>query len=623
VEDLPRAAAAAARRWYLNRGHAGVEAKAAFGTDEEGQEVVQVDLNPGPLVRVTKVILDGGEVLNQELLRRHLLSASRVVLRHSLVTPSILAHDREALVRLFAGSGYLDVKVSEPALEWRGRDEVVLTFRIEPGTRRLVSEVVFLGVDAALAPEIRERFAPEIGQPPEPDKLEDSVVDLQHFYDENGYADAIVYWRLERSDDGGARVRFDVQEGPMLTVRQVIIDGLVVTREYVVRREIEVAPGDVYRRSQLLATQRRVRDLGMFRSVVVRGEDVPGVDGLRDLVIEVKERDNLDLAVGLGFDNDEGVRASFSLGNRNYLGRGGTLSFQGRISGELISGELRNGWRRLGGSHNDLLGALSIRQQIRQGFSEERQAAVLQMSRPINRRTTLQARYRLENFSLYDVETFLPNETNLNETFVQEGRLGSIGGSLVRKTFDDPLLPGKGALRTIDLSLYSRDLGSQFEFGRFFFQQGRVWTFHEGRWGYLLNGRFGFMWPYGDTGAVPLAERFFAGGISSVRGYRQDRLGPANTSTGEPIGGESVFVLNNEVRLRLSGNLSARIFVDAGNAFLRARDIDLGDLKYTAGPGLSYATPVGPLRMYYGFKLNPETDEEESGRFHVTFGAVF
>jgi outer membrane protein insertion porin family len=192
----------------------------------------------------------------------------------------------------------------------------------------------------------------------------------------------------------------------------------------------------------------------------------------------------------------------------------------------------------------------------------------------------------------------------------------------VRKTFDVPTLPSNGALRTIDLSVYSTALGSQFDYVRLFFQQGKVWSFVNKRLAYLLKGNLGFMWPYGDTEIVPLAQRFFAGGISSVRGYSQDRLGPANPNTGWPVGGQAVFILNNELRISITRNFAARVFVDVGNVFLQVKDIDFGDLKYTAGPGLSYSTPVGPLRAYYGFKLNPEP-QEDSGRFHLTFGAVF
>ncbi len=157
---------------------------------------------------------------------------------------------------------------------------------------------------------------------------------------------------------------------------------------------------------------------------------------------------------------------------------------------------------------------------------------------------------------------------------------------------------------------------------RFFVKQGKVWSFAGDDLAYLVAANIGLMWPFGATEVVPLAERFFAGGISSVRGYQQDRLGPFNPTTLEPVGGESLFVLNNELRFHLTSNISARLFVDAGNVFLQAEDFDLGDLKYAAGPGLSYDTPVGPLRIYYGFKLNKE-EEESRGRFHLTFGAIF
>ncbi|TDI30891.1 MAG: hypothetical protein E2P03_08465, partial [Acidobacteria bacterium] len=622
-EELPDAAARAAVAWYLERGHAAATATAVFVDGQEGAEAIQVDLAPGPQVRVDKVVLQGADALDEKMLRRHLLTTGRVTLRHVLVTPGVIDQDRDTLLRLYSGSGYLDVQVESLEPVFSTRDKATIIFKIDAGRRRSIERVIFSGVSAFPVKDLEARFAPAPGSTPDPELLEATAANLQRYYDSHGYPDAGVVWRLERSE-GGAVVRYDIRENEQMRVGQVVIQGLEVTREKIVRREVTLAPGDLLTRASMQSMQQRVRDLDLFRSVVVVSRELPGEDHTRDVLIQVKERDNLDLAAGLGFDNDEGVRASFSLGNRNFLGRGGAISLQVRISGDIRSGEVRNGWRRIGGSRNDFLGSVSLRRQNREGFGEEREMLVLQFSRPWSSATSIQMRYRIENFNLFDVETFstMAATTSLQAAFVEEGRLGSLGASVVRKTFDVPTLPRDGPIRTMDLSVYSEALGSEFEYVRFFVKQGKVWSFADDDLAYLAAVNVGLMWPYGITDVVPLAERFFAGGISSVRGYEQDRLGPLNPTTLEPVGGESIFVLNNELRFHLTSNISARLFLDAGNVFLQAGDFDLGDLKYTAGPGLSYDTPVGPLRIYYGFKLNRRGDESR-GRFHLTFGAVF
>ncbi|MCZ6600567.1 MAG: translocation/assembly module TamB domain-containing protein [Acidobacteria bacterium] len=622
-EELPDAAARAAVAWYLERGHAGATATAAFVDGQDGAQVIQVDLAPGPRVRVDKVVLEGAGLLDEKMLRGHLLTTGRVTLRHVLVTPEVVEQDRDTLLRLFSGSGYLDVQVESPDLVFNATDKATVIFRIDSGRQRSIERVIFSGVSAFPVEDLEDRFAPAPGSPPDPARLEAAAAGLQRYYDSHGYADAGVVWRLERSA-GGAVVKFDIRENEQIRVGQVVIQGLEVTREKIVRREVALAPGDLLMRASMQDMQRRIRDLDLFRSVVVVSLDVPGEAHTRDVLVQVKERDNLDLAAGLGFDNEEGVRASFSLGNRNFLGKGGAISFQGRISGDIKSGAVRNGWRRIGGSRNDFLGAVSLSRQDREGFGEEREALVLQLARPWSAATSIQMRYRIENFNLFDVETFSTTTplNSLEAALLAEGRLGSLGASVVRKTFDVPSLPRDGAIRTMDLSVYSEALGSDFEYVRFFVKQGKVWSFAGDDLAYLVAANIGLMWPFGATEVVPLAERFFAGGISSVRGYQQDRLGPFNPTTLEPVGGESLFVLNNELRFHLTSNISARLFVDAGNVFLQAEDFDLGDLKYAAGPGLSYDTPVGPLRIYYGFKLNKE-EEESRGRFHLTFGAIF
>ena len=107
-----------------------------------------------------------------------------------------------------------------------------------------------------------------------------------------------------------------------------------------------------------------------------------------------------------------------------------------------------------------------------------------------------------------------------------------------------------------------------------------------------------------------------------MRGYKQDQLGPVDPRSGDPVGGAAMIVLNQEIRFRLVDRLSLHLFLDGGWVYPAIDDLNLGDLRFTAGTGLSYLTPAGPIRIYYGHKLDREQGED-SGRLHFSFGRTF
>ncbi len=612
-DELAAVAEEAARTFYRERGRMRAEARADRGETGAGIQV-RLEVTPGPEVRATRVVLQGVQALERERIRDHLVSAGRDLLRHRLLTPGLLQQDREAIHRLYAAAGFLDVQVPPPQVTFTSRDEATITFTVSEGPRLPLTGVQITGNKVWSEADLRARLSLPSGGYPDPEVLEQVAVDLRSLYDREGHPDASVLWRLAR-DAGGVQAVYEIREGPAVRVGEIRIEGHRLTQERVIRRELKLTPGEPFRRQDLFAAQKRVRDLDLFRSVVIQGETA-GEEGVRHVVVRVKERDNLDLAVGAGFDDEEGLRLSFSLGNRNLMGQAGSASFQGRWSEDLRFAAVRGGLRRVAGTHLDLLGSLGVREEEREGFTERRDTLVLQLSRPWSSQTTLQGRYRIEEVTLSDIQV------SPQEVVVEEGILASLGASWIRKTLDDPFNPRDGGFRSIDLSVYAEPLGSDAEFARLFLQQSKFLSLGARRLVYSISSRLGFSWPYNDTPDVPLAERFFAGGISSVRGYKQDRLGPIDPLTDKPLGGASVFVLSQELRVPLTGRMSFHVFVDGGNVFPGASDLDLGDLKFTAGPGFSIRTPAGPLRLYYGWKLDREPGED-AARFHVTFGPVF
>jgi outer membrane translocation and assembly module TamA len=232
-------------------------------------------------------------------------------------------------------------------------------------------------------------------------------------------------------------------------------------------------------------------------------------------------------------------------------------------------------------------------------------------------------------------------------------RLSSVTTSVIRDTRDDPLDPGRGLFVAVDGELAGRSIGSEVGFAKTLLQgflyrrlpgPRRIVIAGGARLG-LARGLRRDVPRIGDDGQslvgpdgealvdvvtdLPAAERYFAGGDSTVRGFAQDRLGQAATldRNGLPTGGNALLIFNSELRVPVWRGLIAAAFVDAGNVFLRASDLDLGGVRGAAGFGVRYLSPIGPIRIDLGFKLARQTfaNGSREGRtaLHITVGQAF
>ena len=197
--------------------------------------------------------------------------------------------------------------------------------------------------------------------------------------------------------------------------------------------------------------------------------------------------------------------------------------------------------------------------------------------------------------------------------------ISGIRPGLIYDTRDNPFDPRKGVLAGITMKVASGILFSETNFAKLAFNASFYKELSK-RFVFAYSFRGGVAQGFGDTRELPIVERFFLGGRDTVRGYAQDTLGPKGAD-GTPTGGNVFLLTNLELRTSLGRGFGLVTFVDAGNVWLKAGDMDLS-LKYTAGLGLRYSTPVGPLRIDYGHKLNREKGES-SGEIHFSIGQAF
>jgi len=183
-------------------------------------------------------------------------------------------------------------------------------------------------------------------------------------------------------------------------------------------------------------------------------------------------------------------------------------------------------------------------------------------------------------------------------------KLSTFSTAWLRDTRDDPIEPSRGYFNSLNFSVASKLYGSEANLVSFFGQHQnhrRV-----GRSAVLATSfRLGLIGPYGDTSEVPISERFFAGGSTTLRGFDLDLAGPLDPVTNNPLGGNALVVANAELRVPVTGNFALAPFYDTGNVFARLKDVRLSGFSNTVGFGVRYKTPFGPLRVDLGFNLSP------------------
>jgi len=325
---------------------------------------------------------------------------------------------------------------------------------------------------------------------------------------------------------------------------------------------------------------------------------------------------------GLGYDSEERLRGQYEISDRNIFGSGRYLGLQGRASQLLQRGTLIYREKGIFAGRFDVLGSAFGENEKRPAFDVRTVGTSIRISRRVTRATRILYRYTLRDVNLSDASVAFDESTL---------RLAGVAASAVHDTRDAPFDPLRGHYLSAETEFFGRAVGSEAEFVKMVAQ---IYGFKEVSprtvWAQAL--RAGAAIPFGvskrdptSTGdvesGVPPSERFFAGGDTTVRGFTRDHLGPLDAS-GDPVGGEGQFIINEELRFPIYNILGGVLFLDAGNVYRTLDQFNVGRLRRVAGAGLRLATPIGPFRLEYGAILDRKPDEAR-GQFFFSIGQAF
>lgn len=606
-------AAFALELFYRSRGH--LDALVEYEFEPTGPRA-HFCISEGAEVHVAALELVGLEVMTPQLVRTFFGP-----MEHGGVYDEEQLKETLEVLRLkYRELGHLRIAIEPPAVEFdAARSSVTLRITLHEGPQFRVKALEFSGGVPALAEreaQLTRQYTGPLYQTSVGPGIENT---LREEYLRRGYPDASFEARPEFDETSGdVRLLVRTTPGERVTVAHIRIQGNARTKDAAILGFMGIELGSVYDVEKEREAFRELYATGLFESITLHLE---GAGPERTLAVELVEARSVEIRIEPGLGSYEGPRILLGIEENNFQGRGQNLALEGTAS--LKAQSARIGWidRDFLGSHLTAETTFFVEQREEPSFTFVRRGFGFFLRRRWTSDWSSSLGYEFRPTDVTDSpNTVLPPDVESNTNVAE------FSTSLVYDDRDSPLLPSRGRRGLAKLEWADDAFASDTEFLRARLEYTELQPI--GRSVLAFSARTGLIAPFGLTSEIPLPERFFNGGESSVRSFQEDELQPAGVF-GDPLGGESATTLNLELRRELTGNLGAALFYDLGNVTQDVQDyLDFAGFRSGLGVGLRYQLPIGPVRLDLGWNPNTQTDpftqnEDDEYVLHFSVGFPF
>jgi len=533
-----------------------------------------------------------------------------------------LEADLEQLKLFYRTQGFYHTRITPEVVRRDGQVDVTLRIVEGPPIRVTAVELHGLGVvSEAELMQLQEQAPLRVGSRYSDDQYEELKRHYLTHFQNHGYfwseVTGTVYLDPEANT---ARLVLRYILGPVCYFGDVKVEGEDETPPYLIVRKLAFKKGDRYSLAKIYDSQKNLYDTDLFQSASVMPGEVKLDQKIIPMVVNVQEKKKKTVKVGLGYGDEELFRGRLALRLRNVGGGGRMLDLETKYSAIDAKATATFTNPQIFASKFDFVASGGWVRRVLPSFVDQSYYTFARLERDLP--------WKIRGYFGHAFETARPYDVSLSTLILLENtQPGKYYKSsmaifgLSQNTTVNPSDPTGGGKIILTGECATDLLGSSLDFTRTI---AEVRRYHSIAKDVVFSGRlkFGIIQPIESTSQIPIQRRFFAGGYNSVRGYRLDYLGP-RTPSGDPIGGDAVIEGNLELRAPLYKKFRAVGFFDYGNVFFKAANIDLGQLKYAAGFGVSYLTPIGPAGLYFAWPLNPIDPLRDTFRVHFTIGPSF
>jgi outer membrane protein insertion porin family len=576
-------------------------------------------IDEGEKVAVKEIRFEGNKSVKGKELKKVMETKEKTIISFvtgtGKLTKDVMERDLEKVAAYYFNHGFIKAKVGEPKIDIQGK-KIYITIPVEEGPQFKVGKIDFQGELL----EDKEKLRALIDLPKEKiysrEVVQKDLTTLSDFYADFGYANADIAPLIkENEQDLTVDVTFDLHKGRKVYFERIEIGGNVRTRDKVIRRELRVYEQDMFSATKLKESIKNLRRLEYFEDVNFSTNPGSAPDRM-NLKITIKERPTGTFGLGAGYSTQDRLVGLVEVSQNNLFGRGQQLKLQGIIG--AISHRFRLSFtepylfdRPLSSGFDAFIWSRDYAEYTRNSAGGD-----VRFGHPLRwKYTRVYGMYRFENVKLTGLQ---PNASVVLQEAANIHNTSAVSTSIRRDSRDAVFNPTRGSDNSFSLEMAG--LGGDTAFMRYIAESGWYFPLFWKTVG-VLHGRFGYMQRL-PWGALPAYEKFYLGGIDSIRGFKYADISPRDPSTNDRIGGDKFLQLNAEYRFPLLTKLGVMgtVFFDAGNVY--GSNMINPFLRTAVGVGFRWFSPMGPLRVEWGYNLAPKSWEKHSN-WEFTVGSQF
>jgi len=620
---------------YVKKGYPLVDVKYVVDLDKETNKArITITIEEKARIKVTRVATSGNKAVKTDAIKKLLATKPAWLFNQGIFNEDVLKEDIEKIKSLYDDMGYMDTEVA-PKLDYsKDGTQLEVTFDINEGKLYLVGVISVKGNLVLPEKDIKSRIAMKPDKPFSNRTLRIDTVNIRQYYYQFGYMNSIVDVERELNHaTGKIDIAYNIDPKEPVYVGKVEIHGNTKTKDIVIRRELRIYPGERFNGEKIRRSKERIYNLGFFENVSFDTEPTSAPD-IQNLVVSVKETKTGEFSFGGGYSSIDSLigfvevtQKNFDILNfPNFTGAGQNLSIKAEVG--LVRNNFNVSWSDpwiFGWPYSfgfDVYRAThNKRGDLGWSYDEARTGGDAKLGKEFTDSLSGGLTYRLEQVKISDVIN------NASKDFKDEAGtnlISSLMAELAFDTRDNVFNPGRGWLVGGSIEDAGGAFGGDKGYLKGTASAAYYHTFFE-RIVLELKGRMGLGSAMWGSDEIPIYDRFYAGGANTIRGYKERRVGPRDPGSNEPIGGEAILLGNAEATFPIYEKiLKGAVFYDVGNVWRRAEDFIAGG-KYRAGVGVGIRvkTPIGPVRVDWGYPLVRNYEDDKTGEFYFSMSRGF
>ncbi|PIE65150.1 MAG: outer membrane protein assembly factor BamA [Desulfobacterales bacterium] len=605
------AAAEAIKSFYKSKGYFNTEVTPNISYPTPETAAVRFVINEGKKIYIKEISFEGNKTFDNDDLEGVIETSERGWLSwltdSGVLDKDVLNQDGGRITAFYHNNGFLEARVGEARIEQK-EEWLYITFPIQEGNRFKVGTVTIEGDLIADKQILLDLLSLREEEYWSRKTLREDILKIIDYYSEKGYAFADIRPKMDKSETGTrVDLALTIDKGDLVHINRISIRGNTRTRDNVIRRDLNIAEGGVFDSRGIRISSQKLQRLGFFEEVNITPE--PALDPAKmDVVIEVKEKSTGQFSVGAGYSSVDHLVVMGELSENNFLGSGHRLALSGNVGGS--SSRYNLSWTNPRVYDTQLSMGVDLFNWERENndYTKESRGGALRFGHPL-----------WEKWRLY--ESYSYTETTLSEVdddasyIIRESQDISVTSAIKmtasRDTRDRLYGATRGSKNQISVKYAGSFLGGDAEFTKlkatssWYFSLPFSTVFH-----FLASA--GQVWE-NEEDSLPVYERFYLGGINSIRGFEYGKVSPIDPDSNDRIGGERMWYTNTEFVFPLvkEQGFYGILFFDAGNSIADDYDGDR-DIATAVGFELRWFSPMGPMRIVWGVNLDPLTDEDET-----------